>query len=115
MIKERGTVQQQEMEEARTQGTPLCAKCGWYQGLSHKCWLKADRAAERLRAKVALPSTRLGYGQHRLTFILVPKRCTITFAFDEDGTIRLANFFCLMHFFPAEAALLVNTIAKVFP
>lgn len=48
----------------------VCGACGWYLPtfLEHRCRPEEGAAADRLANSVDVPSTKLGYGDGRLTF-----------------------------------------------
>lgn len=93
-IKKVLTNAERDAQYAKTLGLTVCA-CGWYAGRDHVCWPKAQRAADGMqKAFVFIPSTRLGHGDHRLTFKYT-KDIQLTLEFDKSGSVRVESLWWL--------------------
>jgi hypothetical protein len=78
----------------------VCKKCGWHALMNHEreCWPAAGAAADRLATLLhKIPSTKLGYGAHRLTFSFDDNHSLTLWvrksgAFEVDRVFWMGNF-----------------------
>jgi hypothetical protein len=93
----------------------VCTKCGWYNGFTHahECDPPASKVAARLEAELAdAPSTRFGYGHHKLTFVF-DELCHVTFDIRASGRLPISaeRIWCIDGMAHEDAVDLVRTIA----
>lgn len=77
----------------------VCTKCGWYLTnlpSNHKCRpdlaVDANKLATLVPAGLDVPSTKLGYGDHNVTF-MVDGNVSVTFNCEGKGRFSLEHIF----------------------
>jgi hypothetical protein len=99
----------------RASDLPVCPKCGWHALMFHadECWPQAGKAADRLSARLKeIPSTKLGYGGHKLTFNF-DEHHSLTLRVGQDGGFSVEKLFWLGRFDDATAEQLTRALAAI--
>jgi hypothetical protein len=102
------------MSKLEREPLPVCPTCGWHalQGHAAECWPEAGAAADRLASRVTVPSTKLGYGSHRITFLFGEHR-SLTFNVSKEGVFSVDRLFWLDNIDESWVAALVRSLDTV--
>lgn len=95
----------------KSEDLEVCTKCGWYAHGPYRasaCHPDRGAAADALAAQINLPSTKLGYGDGRLTFDL-HEDLNITLEVDDRG-FGIENVWILGCYAPEDVKELIEAI-----
>jgi hypothetical protein len=96
----------------------ICSDCGWYDGYTHKshgeCSPERGAAADRLSARMPdVPSTKLGYGSHALTFAFDGHH-SLTLHVNDKGLFSVHHLFWLSSLTEAQVESLVRGLEQAW-
>ena len=91
----------------------VCEKCGWYEHLGlDECDPVRGVVADKLAKAISVPSTKLGFGFGKLTFIF-SDRLHLTLDVHRDGTFDVDSLWMLDPLDTVQVIDLVSAIGQI--